>query len=286
MTYKPDLVMVLPKYDLHCHTTASDGVLSPVELVARAADQGVEVLAITDHDSVAALHQASAAAQAANMRLLPGVELTACWGSRVVHLVGLGFDPAAAALQRYLEDLTELRTDRAQRIAKKLMGRKLPDLLPAVLELAGDGQVGRPHFAMALVAAGVCETEQQAFKNYLGTGKVGDVQMAWPAMSVALDLLHGIGGVGILAHPTKYRLTFTRLRSLLTDFIAAGGDGIEVSYSGIKPEHQRELQKIARKMDLMVSAGSDFHQPGKAWVELGRFLPPDPECRHVLSTLL
>jgi predicted metal-dependent phosphoesterase TrpH len=278
--------MVLPKYDLHCHTTASDGMLSPVELVARAADQGVEVLAITDHDSVAALHQASAAAKAANMRLLPGVELTACWGSRVVHLVGLGFDPAAPSLQRYLDGLTELRTDRAQRIAKKLMGRKLPDLLPAVLELAGDGQVGRPHFAMALVAAGVCETEQQAFKNYLGTGKVGDVQMAWPAMSVALDLLHGIGGVGILAHPTKYRLTFTRLRSLLTDFIAAGGDGIEVSYSGIKPEHQRELQKIARKMDLMVSAGSDFHQPGKPWVELGRFQPPDTECRHVLSSLL
>jgi predicted metal-dependent phosphoesterase TrpH len=278
--------MVLPKYDLHCHTTASDGMLSPVELVARAADQGVEVLAITDHDSVAALHQASAAAKAANMRLLPGVELTACWGSRVVHLVGLGFDPAAPSLQRYLDGLTELRTDRAQRIAKKLMGRKLPDLLPAVLELAGDGQVGRPHFAMALVAAGVCETEQQAFKNYLGTGKVGDVQMAWPAMSVALDLLHGIGGVGVLAHPTKYRLTFTRLRSLLTDFIAAGGDGIEVSYSGIKPEHQRELQKIARKMDLMVSAGSDFHQPGKPWVELGRFQPPDTECRHVLSSLL
>ncbi len=286
MTYKPDPVMVLPKYDLHCHTTASDGVLSPVELVARAADQGVEVLAITDHDSVGALHEASVAAQAANMRLLSGVELTASWGSRVVHLVGLGFDPAAPSLQRYLEDLTELRTDRAQRIAKKLIGRKLPDVLPAVLELAGDGQVGRPHFAMALVAAGVCETEQEAFKSYLGTGKVGDVQMAWPAMSVALDLLHDTGGVGILAHPTKYRLTFTRLRSLLTDFVAAGGDGIEVSYSGIKPEHQRELQKIARKMDLMVSAGSDFHQPGKPWVELGRFLPPDPECRHVLSSLL
>ncbi|UTW14152.1 PHP domain-containing protein [Marinobacterium rhizophilum] len=278
--------MVLPKYDLHCHTTVSDGVLSPVELVARAVDQGVEVLAITDHDSIGAIEQAQAAARAASIRLLPGVELTACWGSRVVHLVGLGFDPAAPSLQRYLEELSELRQDRAQRIAKKLMGRKLPDLLPAVLELAGAGQVGRPHFAMALVAAGVCETEQQAFKNYLGTGKVGDVQMAWPAMSVALDLLHEVGGVGILAHPTKYRLTFTRLRSLLTDFKAAGGDGIEVSYSGIKPEHQRELQKIAHKMDLMVSAGSDFHQPGKPWVELGRFLPPDTQCRHVLPSLL
>ncbi len=286
MTYKPDPVMVLPKYDLHCHTTVSDGVLSPVELVARAAEQGVEVLAITDHDSIGAIGLGQAAAQAAGVRLLPGVELTACWGSRVVHLVGLGFDPSAPSLQRYLDELSELRQDRAQRIARKLMGRKLPDLLPSVMELAGGGQVGRPHFAMALVAAGVCDTEQQAFKNYLGTGKVGDVQMAWPAMSAALELLHGVGGVGILAHPTKYRLTFTRLRSLLTDFKAAGGDGIEVSYSGIKPEHQRELQKIARKMDLMVSAGSDFHQPGKPWVELGRFLPPDTECRHVLSSLL
>jgi len=286
MTYKPDAVMVLPKYDLHCHSTASDGVLSPVELVARAADQGVEVLAITDHDSIGAIAQAQAPAQAANIRLLPGVELTACWGSRVVHLVGLGFDPAAPSLQRYLDELTALRLDRAQRIAKKLMGRRLPDLLPAVLELAGDGQVGRPHFAMALVAAGACETEQQAFKNYLGTGKVGDVKMDWPAMSEALALLHSIGGLGILAHPTKYRLTFSRLRSLLTDFVNAGGDGVEVSYAGIKPEHQRELQKIARKMDLMVSAGSDFHQPGRPWVELGRFLPPDAECRHVLTSLL
>ena len=278
--------MVLAKYDLHCHTTVSDGVLSPCELVARAAQQDVEVLAITDHDSIGALAPATVAAQAVGMRLLPGVELTASWGSRVVHLVGLGFDPAADSLTRYLENLTALRLDRAQRIAGKLMARKLPDLLPAVLELAGDGQVGRPHFAMALVAAGVCESEQQAFKNYLGMGKVGDVQMAWPAMSVALGLLHDIGGVGILAHPTKYRLTFTRLRSLLTEFKAAGGDGIEVSYSGIKPDHQRELQKIARKMDLMVSAGSDFHQPGKPWVELGRFMPVESDCRHVLSSLL
>lgn len=278
--------MYLPKYDLHCHTNASDGSLPPAELVRRAAEQGVEVLAITDHDSVGGLPEAFAAARASGVRLLPGVELTATWGKQVVHLVGLGFDWQAAQLRQYLAELDALRLERAERIARKLQQRQLPDLLPDVLARAGSGQVGRPHFAAALVAAGVCESEQQAFKRYLGPGKAGDVKMPWPTQAEALDMLHGVGGIGILAHPTKYRLTFTRLRSLFADFAAAGGDGIEVSYSGIKPDHQRELQKIARKMDLLLSAGSDFHQPGQAWVELGRFIPLDESGRHVLERLL
>lgn len=278
--------MILPKYDLHCHTTASDGALAPADLVHRAAGQGVEVLAITDHDSVGGLDEARVAAQSLGVRLLPGVELTALWGAQVVHLVGLGFDWRADTLQAYLNRLEAMRAERAERIARKLQQRNLPDLLPDVMARAAGGQVGRPHFAAALVEAGVCETEQQAFKRYLGPGKVGDVKMPWPAMAEALDMLHGIGGVGILAHPTKYRMTFTRLRSLLTDFAKAGGDGLEVSYSGIKPDHQRELQKIARKMSLLLSAGSDFHHPGQPWVELGRFMPPEESAPHVLERLL
>lgn len=278
--------MSLPKYDLHCHTTASDGSLSPGGLVRRAAEQGVEVLAITDHDSVGGLAEAFGAAEAVGIRLLTGVELTVTWGRQVVHLIGLGFDWQAGRLQEYLVRLDGMRLERAERIARKLQQRNLPDLLPNVLARAGAGQVGRPHFAAALVEAGACENEQQAFKRYLGPGKVGDVKMPWPALGEALELLHAVDGVGILAHPTKYRLTFTRLRSLLSDFAAAGGDGLEVSYSGIKPDHQRELQKIARKMDLLLSAGSDFHHPGQAWVELGRFMPPDESGRHVLERLL
>ncbi|GGO82690.1 phosphatase [Marinobacterium nitratireducens] len=278
--------MTLPKYDLHCHTTASDGSLAPAQLVERAAGQGVEVLAITDHDSVAGLDEASEAARSHGLVLVSGVELTALWGRQVVHLVGLGFDRHADSLQRYLVRLEDMRRERAERIAHKLQQRNLPDLLPDVTARAGAGQVGRPHFAAALVAAGVCENEQQAFKRYLGPGKVGDVKMPWPAMSEALEMLHGVGGLGVLAHPTKYRLTFTRLRSLLNDFVKAGGDGLEVSYSGIKPDHQREMHKIARRAELLLSAGSDFHHPGQVWVELGRFMPLEENGRHVLERLL
>ncbi|MFC6669610.1 PHP domain-containing protein [Marinobacterium aestuariivivens] len=278
--------MPLPKYDLHCHTTASDGALAPTELVRRAAGVGVEVLAITDHDTVGGLDEAFDSAAAEGVRLLTGVELTASWGRQVVHLVGLGFDWKAAALQDYLRRLDALRFERAQRIAQKLQQRNLPDLLPAVLERSAGGQVGRPHFAAALVAANVCESEQQAFKRYLGPGKIGDVKMPWPTMKEALELLHQTGGVSVLAHPTKYRLTFTRLRTLLSEFADAGGVAVEVSYSGVKPEHQRELQKVARQLKLRLSAGSDFHRPEQVWVELGRFMPLASDEGHVLELLL
>lgn len=278
--------MPLPKYDLHCHTTASDGTLTPAELVSRAAGQGVEVLAITDHDSVAGLAEAFEQAADEQLKLLTGIELTATWGRQVVHLVGLGFDWQAPALRAYLSRLDSMRLERAQRIARKLQQRNLPDLLPEVLARSAGGQVGRPHFAAALVDAGICENEQQAFKRYLGPGKSGDVKMPWPAMSEALALVRDLGGVSVLAHPTKYRLTFTRLRTLLSEFAAEGGTAVEVSYSGIKPDHQRELQKIARRLDLRLSAGSDFHRPGQPWVELGRFMPVAADQGHVLDLLL
>lgn len=278
--------MPFPKYDLHCHSTASDGVLSPPELVRRAAGEGVEVLALTDHDSVAGIGEGAREAGRLGIRLLSGVELTASWAGRMVHLVGLGFDPVAECLRDYLEELDHLRLERAERLAGKLMRKGMPDLLPAALEAAGDGQIGRPHFARALVDAGLCDSEKQAFQRYLGTGKLGDVRMPWPEMARAIGVLHDAGGLCVLAHPTKYRLTFTRLRTLINDFCNAGGDAIEVAYAGIKPEHQRELLKISRQRGLKVSAGSDFHRPGSPWCELGRFLPLEADADHVLASLL
>lgn len=271
-------------YDLHSHSRASDGTLAPAELVRAAAEAGVRVLALTDHDTLAGLDEARAAARAEQIRLVDGVELTCLWNRRVIHLLGLGIDPQAEGWEPYLQGLRELREARAQAIAAKLVTRGLPDLLGAARALAGEAPIGRPHFAQAMVDAGLVGSAQQAFDTWLGQGQVGDVKAQWPALAEAVAQIKRAGGYAMIAHPTKYNLTFTRLRALVADLLAAGGDGIEVSYPGVTPNHLRDLLQLADRQALWVSAGSDFHSPSQRWTALGRFAHFDSE-RHLLDRL-
>jgi len=273
------------RYDLHTHSTASDGTLSPEQLVARACEKGVEVLALTDHDTVRGI-RSLLARDIQGIRLIGGTELTCLWGKRVVHIVGLNVDTESQELHQYLSEIDQLRVQRAQQIAQRLVKKGLPDLLPAAKDKADEGVIGRPHFAAAMVAEGIVRTEQQAFSQYLGTGKVGDVKMAWPTMEQAIEVIRQAGGIAVLAHPTKYRFTFTKIRELLTDFKAQGGGALEVSYIGISPSHQQELIKLALKHDLLISAGSDFHSPGQHWTEVGRFTPIKQSAPHILEYIL
>lgn len=277
--------MDLPKYDLHCHSTASDGSLEPIDLINKAREKEIKVLAITDHDTLKGI-EPFLDKDLDGVKLVSGTELTCLWNQRMLHIVGLGVDAKSEELQEYLLRLAELRVARARKVADQLMTMGLPDLFSAAQEKAGNGVVGRPHFAWVMLEQGLVATEQQAFKKYLGVGKKGDVKMEWPSLEKAVSVIHRAGGVSILAHPTKYKMTFTKLRLAVKDFVEVGGDGIEVSYPGMTPDHHQQLLRIAKDHDLMISAGSDFHSPGNTWTDLGKYPPLKSNSNHVLNSLL
>lgn len=271
-----------PKFDLHMHSTASDGALSPTELIARAADLSIRYLALTDHDTLAGLSEARSAAAIHGIHFIPGVELTCRWNKRTLHMLGLGIDPEYDGWREYEERLVALRRKRAETIAAKLRAKRAPeDILERAQEQAGDGQIGRPHFARALLQAGVVSSENEAFDRYLGQGKVGDVKAEWPDVAEVIAIVKASGGRAILAHPTKYKMTFSRLRLLLTALAEIGVDGFEIGYPGISQDYIRLLLKQAEALDLQVSSGSDFHNPEHHWTGLGRF-PRVDTSRHLI----
>ncbi|MBU2955338.1 PHP domain-containing protein [Marinobacter sp. F3R08] len=258
--------------DLHCHSTASDGALSPAELVERAASCGVTHLSLTDHDTIAGLAQADAAARAKGIMLIPGVELSCLWKSRTIHIVGLDFDPETDGFRKALEHQNDNRWARARLIADRLAKLGIDDLLAKASEVAGGDVPGRPHFAKVLIEAGVVRNAAQAFKRYLGNGKPGDVKAFWPELPEVVRWITEAGGIAVLAHPRKYQLTATKLRELTADFRRAGGRAIEVSTSGQSSGDMGFLAELCRKEKLLASQGSDFHFPGAPWCELGRIM--------------
>ncbi len=258
--------------DLHCHSTASDGALPPEALVARAADMGVSHLALTDHDTVAGLNAAREAASGLGLRLINGIELSCVWRSHTIHIVGLDFDESAPGFVAALKRQNDNRWQRARLIADRLGRLQVEDLLAKATQVAGGDVPGRPHFAQVLVDEGVVPKTMHAFKRFLGTGKPGDVKACWPELDEVVEWILSAGGIAVLAHPRKYRLTATRLRSLVADFRRSGGQGIEVSVSGQSSGDLGFVAELARREQLWASQGSDFHFPGAPWCELGRIM--------------
>ena len=258
-------------FDLHCHTHFSDGLLSPEAVITRAKEHGVSVLAITDHDTIAAIGIAQKAASDSGITLIPGIEFSSQWGKGGVHIVGLGIEINSPALKEAVTQQEEARTARALAIANRLSRAGFPGALEGAREIAGEGALGRPHFAQYLVSVGAVKNINTAFKKYLGAGKIADVKYQWPMMSDVIDWIHRAGGVAVLAHPAKYELTRTKMCALVDSFALAGGDAIEV-ISGLQPSALTEdLLKIANQRSLYASCGSDFHVPNQPWQELGSF---------------
>lgn len=262
--------------DFHTHSTASDGSLTPVELVDAAADAGVERLALTDHDTVAGLAQAAGQARRRGIDLVPGVELSTRWEGRTLHLVGLGVNPEDAALKAGLARLASLREVRAGRMAERLARLGLADVGPAAQQLAA-GTPTRTHFARALVAQGHAKDSQDAFKRLLRRGKPGYVASEWVPLGEAMGWVHAAGGRAVLAHPHRYKLTGAWMRRLLSDFQALGGDAIEVVCGNTPPSQIQHLAGLARRFGFLASSGSDFHTPVLRWHKLGQLpsLPRD-----------
>lgn len=258
--------------DLHTHSHHSDGTLSPTELVARAAQRGVKVLALTDHDTTAGHAEASAACAAAHIGFVPGVEVTAGWRGQEIHVVGLGIDAEATRLQEHLAELVRLRRGRVLAIGEKLRrNRKFAEIDPAGEVLRSAAVPTRTHVARAIAAAGLAKSVQDAFDQYLGRGCIGYVPQEWPALPLAIDAIRAAGGHAVLAHPHRYRLSAGALRNLCAEFRDAGGAALEVSLPALSPNDAARLASLARQHALAGSAGSDFHEPGLPWRPLGRF---------------
>lgn len=246
--------------DFHTHSNQSDGALSPAELVARAAERGVSLLAITDHDTVAGYRKAAAQAGQGGPHLVPGIEYSCQWSGVTVHIVGLGIDCDHPAMQEGLAILDDARRQRGEKIGAVLSKRGFEGGFEGARAIAGESQLGRPHFAEWLVREGHVDDHNAAFDRYLGQGKPGDVKAFWPTMAQVVQWIVASGGSAVIAHPLKYRFTGMKLRRLIVDFVAAGGTAIEVSSGRQTPDQVAHLTRLATQYELQVSVGSDFHR--------------------------
>jgi predicted metal-dependent phosphoesterase TrpH len=263
--------------DLHTHSNCSDGALAPAALLAHAAAAGVEVLALTDHDTVAGVEQAGQSAALHGLTLVPGVEISAAWRAQSIHVLGLWIDPCSVQLLEVLDAQAERRRLRMRKICARLEKLGLPgsELLSAVQ--AHPGLPTRAHLANAMVAAGHVERTDAAFRKYLGPGKAAHVAPDWPSLEAVVGWIRAAGGVAALAHPARYTLSAGARRRLLTDFAAAGGAALEVVSGGNGAQHVEAVAMLAVRHGFMGSVGSDFHDPSLTWNPLGRSLKL-PDC--------
>jgi predicted metal-dependent phosphoesterase TrpH len=257
--------------DLHAHSTVSDGTLSPRELVLRARAQGVELLALTDHDELGGLEEAAACALEIGLGFVAGVEVSVTWAGRTVHVVGLGIDAGNGVLRDGLAVLRSGRSGRAIQMSEQLARAGIGGAYDGALKYVGNPDlISRTHFARFLVERGVCRDTREVFTRYLVEGKPGYVPHRWASLSQALEWIRGAGGVAVLAHPGRYRLTETELWALLAEFRERGGEAIEVATGSHGVADVQRFTALALEFGLDASRGSDFHGPGESVAELGR----------------
>lgn len=263
--------------DLHCHSTVSDGLLPPAELARRAAENGVDLWALTDHDDIGGLCEGEQAAAAAGMGFVTGVEISIEWRGTPIHIVGLGFDPQGEGLVSGLEGLRQGRVERARRMADSLAAIGIPGVFEGAMRYAANPcLISRAHFARYLVEVGVARDVQAVFQNYLVPGKPGYVDHRWATLDQAVSWIIGAGGVAVVAHPGRYKVSGEVMRQFLAEFQGAGGQAIEVVCGSHTPDNVLQFARLARHFGFCASRGSDFHGPEESYVDLGR-LPGLPE---------
>jgi predicted metal-dependent phosphoesterase TrpH len=267
--------------DLHCHSNVSDGLLPPADVVARAAANGVHALALTDHDDVAGLALAQAAADESGVILIPGVEISVSWGGQTVHIVGLRIDPQHPELSAGLRGIRQGRVERARRMAADLAQNGIVGAYEGADSYAANKQmVGRTHFARWLVAQGHAPDMRSAFKRFLTPGHPGYVEHEWTSLEHAVGWIRASGGMAVIAHPGRYAFNARQLLLFLEAFRALGGEGIEVITGSHHPSEYGKFADLARTFGFKASRGADFHAPDEG-VDIGR-LPALPHyCKPV-----
>ena len=263
--------------DLHCHSTVSDGTLTPEELAARAKANGVRLWALTDHDEIGGQQRALAAARRHKLPYLTGVEISVTFADETVHVVGLGFDPEDAALTQGLDAIRNGRGPRAREMGEQLAAIGIPGAYEGALKYVGNPRlISRTHFARFLVETGVCRDTSEVFFKYLVEGKPGFVPHRWAKLSEAVRWITGAGGLAVIAHPARYKFSPIEEYALMSEFKTMGGSAIEVVTGSHHPHEVRRYADVATEFDLAASRGSDFHSPEESHIDLGN-LPPLPE---------
>jgi len=257
-------------YDLHSHSTASDGTLAPAALVQRARGAGVDVLALTDHDTLDGVDEALRSAAALQLALLPGVEISVTWSAMTIHVLGLSVDPANAQLRQGLSQLQTFRDWRAQEIARKLERAGIGGALEGAARFRTGALLSRTHFARFLVQQGHAVSLREVFRRFLVKGKPGYVRGEWTSLAQAVGWIRKAGGMAVIAHPARYRLTRSKLKKLLGEFVDSGGVGLEVVSGSHSVDEMRHMAAVAREHRLFASCGSDYHGPDNPWIELGQ----------------
>jgi predicted metal-dependent phosphoesterase TrpH len=256
--------------DLHCHSVVSDGTLTPEALATRAKANGVELWALTDHDEIGGQQRAAAAAKAAGMHYITGVEISVTFIHQTVHIVGLGFDADNAALQQGLLRTRGGRGQRAREMSDGLAKVGIHGAYEGALKFAGNLElISRTHFARFLVESGVCRETNEVFRKYLTEGKPGYVEHRWATLKDAVTWIREAGGVAVIAHPARYKFSPNEEFALFTEFKSHGGQGVEVVTGSHSAAEYLVYADMARELGLAASRGSDFHSPDESHTELG-----------------
>jgi len=269
------------KIDLHCHTTASDGALSPQQLIDLAIEHAITTLAITDHDTTAGYEQALEYAQKTTLQLIVGTEISCQWRGHTIHIVGLDCDNDNAKLQTGLKQNRLKRWQRAFEIEQKCQQLQLYGVLDEIMPLTEDDMIGRNHFAQVLINRNKVKNQQQAFDKYLKKGKPLYTEVDWTSLQAVVGWIKAAGGIAVIAHPQQYKMTSNKLNQMIADFMAAGGQALEVVNQPRPSADQIGLADRAVRFGLYASVGSDFHRPEQSWRGLGWLAPLPAKCQPV-----
>ncbi|MDD3758901.1 MAG: PHP domain-containing protein [Advenella sp.] len=262
--------------DLHCHSTVSDGVLSPTEVATRAAGNGVQVWSLTDHDEVGGQQEAARVARELGMTYIPGIEISVTWAEHTLHIVGLGIDPENAAMNAGLERIRNDREQRARVMSDKLAEFGIMNAYEGALKYADNPNLlSRTHFARYIVETGHCKHMQEVFDKYLADGKPAYIAGDWASLEEAINWITQAGGIAVIAHPGRYKYSRSEFVTLYKTFKLMGGRGIEVVTGSHTVDQYHQYAHIARQYGFLASCGSDFHSPSESSMDLGK-LPPLP----------
>ncbi|HIF51916.1 MAG TPA: PHP domain-containing protein [Thiotrichaceae bacterium] len=256
--------------DLHAHSTASDGELTPTELVVKAVDNSVNILALTDHDTVSGLAEAQTAASRHNITLINGIEFSTRWDNKTIHIVGLNIDAENNTIFDATIHLNKLREERAIKIGEKLEKVGIENAYENTKIIAGDGTVTRQHFSQFLVNNGHAKSQADVFKRFLVNNKPGYVSVNWPSLDETINNITNAGGVAVIAHPLRYKMTATKLRKLISEFKDSGGKAIEVVTGNNNQNEITTMTNYAKRYDMAGSVGSDYHNANTPWAQLGK----------------
>ncbi len=267
--------------DLHTHTFHSDGTRSPQEVIDVAISHGIEIVAISDHDNLAAYYAVKRYASSRGVTLVPGVELSCAHEGVDVHILGYAFDPLDEAIDERLRGFRQARIRRGHAMVQKLHALGVPVSAERVEQLAGGGAVGRPHVARALVEAGHAKSVSDAFDRFLGTGKPACVEKERFSIREAVAMLRAGGGLSVVAHPTHY----PNHETLVPEVLDAGVDGIEVMHPDIAELDRERYSNLARFRGKITTGGSDDHGSVKTTETLGTIRVPETMIRQILERL-